>query len=232
MIIMALLAIPSQAQDTPFYPRDTKNNTDLGGINQNYSDLSIRGKDKATNSVTPQFCPSGQTLTGAYYNRSGATVGGTCTSVPPDIRNSSNTFTGSETFTSTGAFQSTWTFNGNAVFNSSASLVGTPLMLTGVVASIIVSTTSSSAPSVASCGSSSIVGTDFLGEVTTGSPCTAGVLTFKTARINKPFCICSNNTENGVDCQASSTPTTVTLNMPSGPAAGDKVVYVCFGVNP
>jgi hypothetical protein len=41
------------AQDTPYFPRDTKADQDLGGLNQNFRDLSDRGKDNVGGADVP-----------------------------------------------------------------------------------------------------------------------------------------------------------------------------------
>lgn len=75
------IAKNASSQDVPYLIRDGKSNTDYGGAVANNNDLSIRSKENIANTLTPQNCPAGQALTGAYYSKSGATVGGTCTTV-------------------------------------------------------------------------------------------------------------------------------------------------------
>lgn len=76
-----LLASVGRAQDVPSQLSSTNQPQDVGGLWSNNNDLAARNKDRATNVIGPQFCPAGQALTGAYYNKSGATIGGTCTTI-------------------------------------------------------------------------------------------------------------------------------------------------------
>ena len=94
-------------QDVPFYPRETKANQDLGGINNNFSDLATTRTSRLTTTVTPDNCPAGQTLTGAYYHN-GATVGGACTALA--ALSATNVFTGSNTFSGPVIFSSSTSF--------------------------------------------------------------------------------------------------------------------------
>ncbi len=98
------------AQDSPFFLRDTKENSDLGAYNQNNRDLAVRPGSRLTQTVTPTSCPAGQALTGGVFQH-GQTWGGTCTAVASS--NSTNVFNSSVTFNG-GVFgtinASTWTF--------------------------------------------------------------------------------------------------------------------------
>lgn len=100
--ILMLMTTSVRCQEVPGFPRKTDANQDLGYANQNFSDLASRNRDKATNTIGPQFCPTGQTLTGAYYNKSGATIGGTCTAVGNVSLSGNNNFSSASTVTISG----------------------------------------------------------------------------------------------------------------------------------
>src|SRR5258708_23927614 len=102
-----LLATSLYADNVPFYPRDGKNNTDYGGLNQDFQELSSRSQDKLTNSLTPISCPSGSTLTGAFFNKTGGTFGGTCLQV--GVAGSTTAF---------------WAASGNNIYNTNTGFVG------------------------------------------------------------------------------------------------------------
>lgn len=123
MIYSALLLIAfcntgSFAQDVPFFPRDMKANQDQGAANQNEHELAVRPGSKLTQTVTPNSCPAGQSLTGAVFQH-GQVWGGACT---PAVTATTNTYSGSN------IFSSSVTFNGGIfgqVANSSCTVVPT-----------------------------------------------------------------------------------------------------------
>lgn len=81
-LLIILSTARAIAEDVPFFPRSTQNNQDLGGINQNNSDLAKRSTDRLTNTIGPKSCASGSALVGAQYTKSGESAGGTCQAVP------------------------------------------------------------------------------------------------------------------------------------------------------
>lgn len=97
-VALIFLCGVSFAQDTPYYLRDTKSNQDLGALNQDLRDLSMRPGSKLTQTVTPTSCPSGQTLAGATF-QNGQTWGGSCQSF--GVLSGTQTWTGTNTFTGT-----------------------------------------------------------------------------------------------------------------------------------
>lgn len=106
-IFIAGLSGLARPQDSPYYPRDTKSNQDLGALNQNFQDVASRSKDKLTSTLTPSSCPTGQALTGAFFNKYGGTFGGICSVV-------------ASTITSAGF----WANNGNDIYNLNTGNVG------------------------------------------------------------------------------------------------------------
>lgn len=53
LAVFLLLSGPAMAQDAPYFPRAATEDQDLGGINQNFRDLSDRGKDLVGGSDVP-----------------------------------------------------------------------------------------------------------------------------------------------------------------------------------
>lgn len=91
LVAFIILVRQARAQDVPFYTRDTKQNTDLGGLNQNSSDLAKRPTDRLTTTLGPKSCAANSALVGAQYTKSGTSAGGTCQAVP--VLNAAGTVT-------------------------------------------------------------------------------------------------------------------------------------------
>lgn len=85
MRIMLLSALAftatASATDLPYYPRSTQSNQDMGGLNADLSQVANCLHNTNNKAITPQSCPAGQALTGAFYNSCGTTFGGTCVTV-------------------------------------------------------------------------------------------------------------------------------------------------------
>lgn len=107
---LAFLAAPCFAANPPFYPRDTKSNQDLGGINQNFQDQANQGQNRETKTVVPVNCPSGWYPSNVVI-ANGRATGGQCTQLVDPATNNA-TFVSSVT-------ASQLTVSGNTVLGSS-----------------------------------------------------------------------------------------------------------------
>lgn len=80
-IFLLLLSVPAMADTpAPFYPRVTTQNTDMGGINQDFLNITNRNRDNLVPIVGDQACSPGQALLGAT-EKGGYIFGGTCSTV-------------------------------------------------------------------------------------------------------------------------------------------------------
>lgn len=80
LLSMALAGAALADTPSPYYPRTTKSNQDLGAINRDLDDITSRNRNNLVKQQGNVACPAGQALTGATY-KNGYTFGGTCQSI-------------------------------------------------------------------------------------------------------------------------------------------------------
>lgn len=110
-LLLAFSGLSYADNNVPYYPRDTDKNQALGGINQNFNDITGRNRDNLVPIVKDNACAPGEALTGATQ-KNGYIFGGTCTSVTQSstsatsIFNTTNTWTANQIFTNVPQFSS------------------------------------------------------------------------------------------------------------------------------
>src|SRR3990167_3835404 len=145
-ISLIMLATLAQAQDVPYYQRAVDKDQDLGGIGQNFRDLSDRelnGLDSAMtseDSLTPLSltCGASNALIGSNH-ANGIFTGGTCTASAPALLESTQTFSAQTTFTGSVNISSpsALVVSGMATYTSSASFGGSAYSLAANYSSVI-----------------------------------------------------------------------------------------------
>lgn len=104
-LLLMLLTSEAFAVNSPYYLRSFDSNLDLGGLNQNFTDISSCFQNSLSKMVTPTSCPNDYALTGAQYNSCGTQFGGTC----EQIGNGGKGF---------------WAASGNNIYNTNSGFVG------------------------------------------------------------------------------------------------------------